>query len=101
MAGTIRVDTEELWEAARRYERLAADMEESAVELGAVHGGLDAAYSRDDFLMRLETIRLKTSGIAGSLRGLGGKLRFAANHYEEFDRDMKKRAGAKPGVDAE
>ena len=87
------MNTEELWDAVKRYERLAADIEDCASELDAARTDLVGAYSRDDFLLRIDAAKRKTSGIAYRLRDLGGKLMYAANRYEEYDRRVKQDAG--------
>ena len=94
IARTIRVNTEELWDAAKRYERLAANIEDYTAELDAARANLVLAYSRDDYLLRLDAARRKAGGIAYRLRDLGGKLMFAANRYDEFDRRMKEKANS-------
>ena len=92
IARTVRVNTEDLWDAAKRYDRLAGDIEDMVAELEAVRAELALAYSRDDHLLRTDDITRKTSGIAYRLRSLSGKLMFAASRYEEYDRRIRQSA---------
>ncbi len=92
IARTIRVNTEDLWDAAKRFERLAADSEDVAAELGAVRANLTGAYSRDEYLERADDLTRKARGIAYNLREMGGKLVFAASRYEDYDRHIRQTA---------
>jgi len=89
---TIVVRTEDLWDAAKRYERLANGIEDVSSELHAASTSLFGAYSRDDFTARAGTLNRKSGSIAYRLRDLGGKLMFAANRYEEADRRIRQSA---------
>ena len=89
MARTISIDTDSLWDAVNRFERLVVDIEDYSTELDNIRAELAGAYSRDDYLMRVDTAKRKMSGVAYSLRDMRGKLMFAANRYEEYDRRMR------------
>jgi uncharacterized protein YukE len=92
IARTIRVNTEDLWSASKRYERLANEVEDVSSEMENVRTDLTGAYSRDEFMLRADAISRKSNGIAYSLRDLGGKLIFAASRYDEYDRRVRQGA---------
>jgi len=99
IARTIRVNTEDLWNASKRYERLASDIEAMTDGLKTVRADLTGGCSRDDYLLRTDAINRKINGIAYRLRELGGKLVFAASRYEEYDRRLKQDAETDDGDD--
>ena len=88
-AGTISVDTDSLWDAVKRFERIAVDIEDYSTELDAIRAELAGAYSRDDYIMRVDSAKRKMNSIAYSLRDISGKLMFTANRYAEYDKYMK------------
>lgn len=89
MARTIRVNTDDLWDASKRLERLAGDIDDVSADMETARSDLAGAYSRDEYLLRADAISRKSNGIAYIIRELSGKLTFAASRYEEYDRRIK------------
>ena len=93
MTRSIRVNTEDLWDAALRYERLTFSMEDIATALRSVHMDLDGAPSSSDLSERAGAINRKAEDLAYRLHNFCAKLRFAASLYEDYDRRVKIEAG--------
>jgi uncharacterized protein YukE len=89
MARTIRVNTDDLWMASKRYERLAGEIDDISAQMQSARTDLDVAHSRDDYLIRADAITRKSNGIAYFIRELSGKLMYAASRYEEYDRHIR------------
>jgi|GEM_PF-4963607 len=86
MPRTIKVNTEDLFDAALRYDRLAAVMDDIAAEIESVIADLGDGPSGAVLTQAANDARRKAGGIAYELVDLSGKLRFAASRYEEYDR---------------
>lgn len=83
----MRVNTEDLWDASRRYERLAVQVEDIAAEIDILHAGLSQIPSSGmSHIRAANAIGRKAGDIVYNLRGLSGKLVFAISRYEEWDR---------------
>lgn len=89
MTRRISVDTDELRDAALRFERLVFFMEDIAAELNDVYRELDAASIRLDLLRRAVTLCREADGLIYRLHDMCGKLVFAASIYEKLDWRMR------------
>ena len=89
MPRTIKVETENIWDAAERYERLAFYVEDIVDGLNAVRIDLSAASSGEGMQQRAGNMSRKAEELVYRLHNLCGKLRFAAVRYEDYDKRKK------------
>ena len=84
----INVNILDLYDAALRYERIAFVLEDTAADLTAIRAELNS-MGDIGMALRADLIHRKADDLAYRLRGLCAKLRFAAGHYEYYDRQVK------------
>jgi len=82
MSRTIKVNTDDLWDAALRYERLAFTAEDIVAGINTIRAQLIST----DLIHGVDNISRKADDLVYRIHSLGGKLRFAASKYEDFHR---------------
>lgn len=81
---TIKVQTEELRDAALRYERLALSLGDTAEALDMLYADLNVMVAREDILRKASALCRKADGLVYRTQDLGGRLHFAASCYEGY-----------------
>jgi hypothetical protein len=89
MPRTIKINTDDLWDAALRYERLGFNVEDISTALRRVGSELREASSQHETTHNIDELLRKTDDLLYRLQDLCGKLRFAATRYEDYDRHIK------------
>ena len=89
MPRIIRVNTEDLWDAALRYERLIFGIEDIAAGLDTVRSDLGEVSSSGDLLQIADSMSRRTGDLIYRTHELCAKLRFAASRYEDYDKRIK------------
>ena len=81
MHRTIRVNTDDLFDAALRFERLAFSMEDLAAEIGMVRADIEGV---DTYLMDMANkIERKANDLVFRTQGASAVLKFASGRYED------------------
>ena len=93
MSRLIKVNTDDLLDAALRYERLTFSMEDISDTIRVICMDLDSMLSSGDLSERTYVINRKADVLAYRCRDFCAKLRFAASLYEDYDRRIKIEAG--------
>ena len=89
MPRMIKVNTDDLWDAAARYERLTFSIEDIAAGLDIVRSDLEATSSGGDLMQTADSMIRRTDDLLYRLHELCAKIRFAATRYEDYDRRVK------------
>jgi hypothetical protein len=86
----VKADTEEMLDIAARYERLVLELEDISATLRQIWSDLEIGMPGNETLLtRVEDIRRKAESIEYDLRDHRGKLRLAAERYDEYDRHIR------------
>ena len=85
----IKVDTDLLLEAAKRFEMLSLELADAGYEINNSLNALTSAMPGEDFtLEQISSLIRRSDLIKDELGDTRVKLRFAARRYEEADRQI-------------
>ena len=81
MSRTIRVNTDDLFDAALRFERLALSLEDLAADIGAVRADIEGT---DAYLMDMaDKISRTISDLVSRTQAASAVLKLASGRYED------------------
>ena len=86
MNRTIRVNTDDLFDAALRFERLAFVLDDIVAETDAIRADMEGA---DAYIVGLaDKINRKAGDLVVRMQGASAVLKFASGRYEEVKQRM-------------